>query len=173
MKAIARTFAIAALATGAVAAHAQLYGEFGYVDLRDKFTLAGTEYKPHLGALNATIGYGVHPNLAVEGMLAAGVKDDTVAGINTELKHSVGLFLKPRIMLSQEFELFGRVGYAESKIKGRRGNTADESSSDWAYGLGANYYFNPTSYGTLSYMRLYDKDGEKINGLTLGVGMRF
>jgi len=174
MKSIARTAVIAALAVGAVGAHAQLYGELGYVDLRDKFTLDGTEYKPHLGALNAIIGYGLHPNLAVEGMLAAGVKDDTVAGIKMELKHSVGLFLKPRVMLSPAFELFGRVGYVENKIQGRMGNiSASDSSNDWAYGLGANYYFNPTSYGTLSYMRLYDKDGEKVNGLTLGIGMKF
>ncbi len=174
MKKIGKKIYIAALALGAAAgAHAQVYGELGYVDLHDKFTLAGTEYKPHLGALNATLGYGLHPNLALEGMLAAGVKDDTVAGVKVELKHTVGLFLKPRVMVSPAFELFARIGYAESKIRGRRANTADESSSDWAYGLGTNFYFNPTSYGTLSYMRLYDKDGEKIHGVTLGVGMKF
>ncbi|MEY5100501.1 MAG: hypothetical protein RJA36_3220 [Pseudomonadota bacterium] len=174
MKALARTAAIATLAIGAASAQAQLYGELGYVGIRDKFSVAGTEYKPNLGALSATLGYGLHQNLAIEGMLAAGVKDDTVGGVKLELQHSVGVFLKPRVMLSPEFELFGRIGYVESKAKGRMGGaSASDSSSDWAYGLGANYYFNNATYGTLSYMRLYDKDGEQVNGLTLGVGMKF
>lgn len=175
MKLIARTAAIATLAVGAASAHAQLYGELNYVDIHDKFTSSGTEYKPHVGALSATVGYGLHQNLALEGMLAFGVKDDTVAGVNTEVQHSYGIFLKPRVMLSPEFELFGRIGYMEHKTKGNMGGlgSVTQRSNDWAYGLGANYYFNKTTYGTLSYLRLYDKDGEQTNGVMLGVGMKF
>ncbi len=166
--------ALAALTLATAGVNAQLYGELGYTDIRDKFSIDGTEYKPHLGALNGVIGYGVHPNLAVEGMLALGVKDDTVAGVKTELQHSYGVFIKPRVMVSPAVELFGRIGYMESKTKASAGGvSATDSSGDWAYGLGANYYFQPDTYGTLSYMRLYDKDGEQINGLTLGVGMKF
>jgi len=174
MKLLARTTAIAALAIGAASAHAQLYGELGYVHITDKFAVNGTEYKPTLGALSAIIGYGVHENLAIEGMLAAGVKDDTVNGVKLELQHYYGLFVKPRVMLGSNVELFGRIGYGESKAKGSQNAVSStDSSSDWAYGLGANYYFNKTTYGTLSYMRLSNKDGEKVNGLTLGVGMKF
>ena len=174
MKIITKTVTVAALALAAAGANAQLYGELGYTDIRDKFSDSGTEYKANLGAINGIIGYGVHENLAVEGMLAFGVKDDTVAGVKAELEHSYGVFVKPRVMLNPNFELFGRFGYVEHKLKASvPGHSLSDSNGDWAYGLGANYYFKPSTYGTLSYMRLYDKDGETVNGLTLGVGMKF
>lgn len=174
MKLITKIATAAVISLAAAGAQAQLYGELGYTDIRSKFSIDGDEYKPHLGALNGVLGYGVHPNLAVEGMLALGVKDDTVGGVKLELQHSYGLFVKPRVMVSPAVELFGRIGYMESKVKASAlGISARDSDGDWAYGLGANYYFQPDTYGTLSYMRLYDKDGERVDGLTLGVGMKF
>ncbi|MEN9904393.1 MAG: hypothetical protein RLZZ555_958 [Pseudomonadota bacterium] len=170
MKLITKAAAVAALILATAGANAQLYGELSYTDIRDKFSVGSTEYKTELGAISGIIGYGVHENLAVEGMLGLGVKDDTLAGLKAELEHNYGIFVKPRVMLSPDFELFGRLGYLEHKTK--LGGISD-TDGDWAYGLGANYYFKPNAYGTLSYMRLYDKDGEKANGLTLGLGMKF
>lgn len=171
MKVIARTAAIAALAFAAVGAQAQLYGELGYSGVNVDGNLSDV----NLGMLTGVVGYGVHPNLAVEGMLAFGVNDDKVGGAKVELEHAYGLFAKPRVMLSPNFELFGRLGYVESKLKtsapGYRSLRGGDG--DWAYGVGANYYFDRNSYLGANYLRSYDKDGVTADGLTIGVGMKF
>lgn len=128
----------------------------------------------NLGALTGIIGYGVHPNLAIEGMLAVGVQDDKVGGVKVELEHAYGVFAKPRVMLSPNFELFGRLGYVESKLKASvPGDSLSDSDGDWAYGLGGNYYFNPNTYLSVNYLKFYDKDDVKADGWTVGVGMKF
>lgn len=171
MKFVIKTAAIAALALAAAGAQAQLYGELGYSALN----VDGGGSSVDLGALTGTIGYGVHENLAVEGMLAFGVQDDKIGGAKVELEHSYGVFAKPRIMLSPNFELFGRLGYVESKLKasapGYRSLT--DTDGDWAYGLGGNYYFDRNSYVSANYLRFYDKDNVKGDGITIGVGMKF
>ena len=166
-----KTAAIAALTLAAAGAQAQIYGELGYSAL----DIEGSGTSVNLGALSGIIGYDLHPNLAVEGMLAFGVNDDKIGGAKVELEHSYGLFAKPRIMLSPNFELFGRLGYVESKLKasapGYRSLT--DTDGDWAYGLGGNYYFDRNSYLSINYLRFYDKDNVKGDGVTVGVGMRF
>lgn len=171
MKIAIKAAAIAALTLAAAGAQAQLYGELGYSAL----DVEGSGTSVNLGALTGIVGYDLHPNLAVEGMLAFGVNDDKIGGAKVELEHSYGLFAKPRIMLSPNFELFGRLGYVESKLKasapGYRSLT--DTDGDWAYGLGGNYYFDRNSYLSVNYLRFYDKDNVKGDGLTVGVGMRF
>jgi hypothetical protein len=171
MKFIIKTAAIAALALAAAGAQAEWHGELGYSALN----VDGSGTSVDLGALSGTIGYGLHENFAVEGMLAFGVKDDQVGGAKVELEHSYGIFAKPRIMLSPNFELFGRIGYVESKLKASApgyGSLSD-TDGDWAYGVGGNYYFDRNSYLNASYLRFYDKDGIRGDGLTIGLGMKF
>lgn len=171
MKVIIKTTAIAALALAAAGAQAQLYGEVGYSALN----VDGGGISVDLGALSGTIGYGVHENLAVEGMLAFGVKDDKIGSAKVELEHSYGIFAKPRLMLSPNFELFGRIGYVESKLKASAPgfSSLTDTDGDWAYGLGGNYYFNRNSYISANYLHFYDKDNVKGDGVTIGVGMKF
>lgn len=171
MKVIIKTAAIAALAFAAAGAQAQLYGELGYSAVK----VDGAGANIDLGALTGVIGYGVHPNLAVEGMLAFGVNDDRIGAAKVELEHSYGLFAKPRVMLSPNFELFGRLGYVESKLKTSAPGyqSLSDTDGDWAYGVGANYYFDRNSYLGANYLQFYDKDGVKADGFTIGVGMKF
>ena len=171
MKIIIKTTAIAALAFAAIGAQAQVYGELGYSALN----VEGAGADVNLGALTGVVGYGLHPNLAVEGMLSLGVKDDKVGAAKVELEHSYGIFAKPRVMLNPNLELFGRVGYVESKLKTSAPGYGSLSGTDgdWAYGVGANYYFDKNSYLGANYLRSYDKDGVKADGFTVGVGMKF
>lgn len=174
MKTITRTAAIAALALAAASAQAQLYGEIGYSTMKE--SADGNDV--NLGALSGIIGYGLHPNVAVEGMLAFGIKDDTVhvgsIPVKTELEHAYGVFVKPRVMLSPNFELFGRLGYVESKVKASSGGiSVSDSDGDWAYGLGGNYYFDKNTYLTVNYMNYYRKHDSDVDGFTIGVGMKF
>jgi opacity protein-like surface antigen len=180
MKNISKIIAIATVAVSATAAQAQLYGEVGYTSLTAKATSGANKIEASPSVLGATIGYDVHKNVAVEGMFVFGLSDDTVkfngASIPAQLKvdTSYGIFLKPKAMLTESFEVFGRLGYMDSKITASgAGLSASESDSGFAYGFGANYYFSKTTYLTVSYLNAYDKDDTKIDGVTFGLGMKF
>jgi len=180
MKTYSKILAVAAIAVSATAAQAQLYGEVGYTALNYKSTVGANKVEASPSALGVTIGYDVHKNVAVEAMAVVGASDDTATlnGASTPAKlkidNSFGIFLKPKVMLGENFELFTRLGYMNTKISvSGAGILASATDSAFAYGLGANYYFNKTTYLTVNYMNVYDKDNTKIDGVTVGLGMKF
>lgn len=171
----------AALLAAAFGAQAQtrnqagpLYGELGYSPIKIKY--ADTSVTPKV--LRAMVGYELSPNLAIEGMLGMGVSDDSTkvgsVSINGEVDHTVGIYLKPKAAITPDLEVFGRLGYARSKLTfSALGMTESDSSSDASYGLGFSYRFDPKISLTVDYMSYYNKNGWKANGLTVGVGFRF
>jgi outer membrane autotransporter protein len=167
-----------------------LYGEIGYTQL--KLTGEGASLKPNV--VRGIVGYNVHPNFAIEGMLAFGAGDDSITETQTfgpvtatgtatvKVDHAYGIYLKPKADLDA-VELFGRLGYTQAKLKGTTVVTVSgapfssdsDSSSDggFSYGVGANWKFSPTAYVGVDYMHYYKKDGVKAEGFTVGVGFRF
>ena len=172
---IAKIAAAIALAAAAGSASAQLYGEVAYHGLN--YDERGTD-SLSLGALGVAIGYEAHPNLAVEAMVAIGVQDDsvTVEGIKVdgELDYSAGLFLKPKFRITDGFEVFARLGWAQSEVTARGpGVSISDDGNDFAYGLGAQFSFNKNVYVTGSYMNMYDKNDVKVDGWSIGLGYKF
>lgn len=169
--------ALMALMSVAGSAGAQgFYGEVGYSALKLEST-AGVntgEFKP--GALRGIVGYSLLENLAVEGMVAFGVKDSEISlngagtGFRGDLDNSYGIFLKPRIKVAQGLEVFGRFGYLRSKVSGAGVSASD---SDLAYGVGLNYSINRVWSVNFDYLNYYDTGSDKASGLTLGVGFKF
>ena len=166
------------------------YAELGYTQLKS----SGSDIKPT--ALRGIVGYDFHPNAAVEGMLAFGIRSDEqsesiaspLGGVATgtakvKLSNAYGIYLKPKANVSDAVELFGRVGYTHAKFKGDAtvtipgvGTFSDSASSSdggFSYGVGANFKFSPTAYVGVDYMHYYKKDGVKAEGFTVGVGFRF
>jgi len=179
MKSTKKLFAIAALFTVVTGAHAQWYGELAYVSAT---TTASNNVKSTPEALGAYIGYQLNENIAVEGLIGAGLggTDVKVNGasqsnpVTEKIDYLYGAFVKPRAKLNDVFEVFGRLGYIKGKI------TASNSRSsltlvkgDWSYGVGANYYLNKTTYVTASWMNLYQKDAVKSDGWAVGLGLKF
>ena len=141
---MSKFIAITAFAITATAAQAQIYGEVGYTALKIKSTSGVNKLKASPSALGATIGYDVHKNVAVEAMGVFAISDDTInfngAPAKLKLNSSYGVFLKPKTMLSENFEIFGRLGYMNTKLSASGANfSASEARSSLAYGLGANY----------------------------------
>jgi len=177
--------AIAAAAALLFASHAQaqqfqtsaLYGELGYTWL--KVDAAGTSARPD--AIRGILGYDFNPNFALEGMVAGGVNSDDKEGsvngvpttVNVKLSSMYGLFIKPKYMWNQA-ELFGRFGYAHTSVRVKSTNNAlvdsSQSDNDFAWGLGANYYFDPRMYVGLDWMRYSNQSGHKVDGMTLAFG---
>jgi len=198
MKKIAIAAASALLVLGT--AHAQQarsalaggYAEIGYT----QFKLSGenaADAKP--GAIRGIVGWDVHPNVAIEGMLAFGVKDDSATEtINTvigpvtgtaeiKLKNAYGIYVKPKFDVTDAVQVYGRVGYTHAKFEASASVTApglgtvsaSDSDSDGgaSFGLGASFRFTPNAYVGVDYMRYFKRDGVNVNGLTVGLGYRF
>lgn len=179
--AVAAASVLLMLGTAQAQSRAPLYGELGYsfLELKD----SGFKASPH--ALRGIVGYEFHPNIAAEGMLAFGVRSDdgnfTEAGvtsnIDVKLKHAFGVFVKPKYNFGPA-EVYARLGYARVKVKFRECVGAvcasgSDSDGDFAYGLGANYNFNPRMYVGADWMRLNKNDGAKLQGITVSFGYRF
>ena len=177
---MSKFIAITAFAITATAAQAQIYGEVGYTALTAKDTSSATTYKASPSALGVTVGYEVHKNVAVEAMGVFGISGDNIKknGTSTSDKFKVdssyGVFVKPKAMLGENFEIFGRLGYMNTKVSNAGASSSSSlTKSSLAYGLGANYYVTKTTYLTVNYMNLYNKDSVKIDGITFGLGMKF
>jgi opacity protein-like surface antigen len=160
--------------SGPVANASPMYGELGYTWA--KVTGGGASVKP--GVLRGIIGYNVHPNLAVEGMLGLGITDDgqNIAGTNVDgkVEHSLGVYLKPKMNVTPALEVFARAGYASTRVKlESQSGSASTTKGDWSYGAGLTYSLGRATYAGLDYMRYYNKDGVKADGVTLSVGYRF
>jgi len=174
MKKIIRLAGAAAVLAFAAAAQAQVYVEGAYSAMTYKD--GSVSVKP--AALSGVVGYEISPNLAAEGMLNLGVKDGSITEQGDTRKvgltNAFGVFLKPKVMLSNEFEVFGRLGFAQTKLKfSAVDGSSTDSGSSFAYGLGANYYLDKKTYVTASYMSLYDKNSQKVDGFNVGVGYKF
>lgn len=172
---------LAVLALSATLAQAQWYGEVGVTPLSVKATVDGNTLKSKPTMAGVVLGYEFHPNFALEGMAATNLDADVislngtdVAGTSLKVKRAYGFFLKPKAMLTPQLEVFGRLGWIENKTTGQvNGYSLTDTDDDFAYGLGVNYYFNKTTYGSLGYSYFYDKNGSRTRGATLGVGMKF
>lgn len=153
-----------------------LYGELGYAPV--KISFAGYSITPKV--LRGMLGYEVNPNLAVEGMLGLGVSDGstTVSGVRVtgEVDHMIGLYLKPKVTVTPELELFARAGIVRNKVTASVPAavwTGSDTQSDVSYGLGLAYSINKTTSLVVDCMSYYSKDGVKGNGVTVGVGFKF
>ena len=191
MKLIAIAAASAAMLLAAGGAQAQMmsrgtagavYGELGYTML--KIQESGVSVKP--GMLRGIVGFNFGENLALEGLLGFGVRKDssttTFAGtpvrVEGDVRHMFGVYVKPKVMVADSIELFGRLGYVDTRLRSSAsvpGFSASNSSSgsDVSYGLGANFNVAPRAYVGVDYMRYYKKDDVKLDGVTVSVGYRF
>lgn len=187
-KAIHLTTVAAALALAAAGtAHAQssypstpatkVYGSVGYEAI-DITTSNGAKATP--GVLMGTIGYQLHPNLAIEGIAGGTVRDDEVrlnganTGVDGSIKSTYGVFLKPQVHLTDRFSVFGRVGYVHTKASLSAGNiNVSEKGEDTAYGLGAAYDLTPNSYVQANWTQYHDRKGVEAKGFGVAYGLRF
>ncbi len=176
-----KSIGLAALVLSAPLAQAQWYGEIGLTPLSVKATVDGNTLKSQPTVAGVIVGYEFHPNLALEGIAVTSVDPDTirlngseVADSSLKVKRAFGFFIKPKVMLTPEWELFGRLGSIENKTKAQYGSlSATQTEHDLAYGIGLNYHFNKTTYGSLGYSSFYDKQNTTARGATLAVGMKF
>lgn len=165
----------------ALGAHAQsmpdhrYYGEIGYTSMN--YTEPGYPLSP-AGVARIIVGAKLMENISLEGMAGFGVSDGslTISGINVtgRVDSTVGIYSKYTLKLSDAFDLYGRIGFANTKLTvSVPGLSLSDSGGDISYGIGASVKITETIKATLDYMSYYRKDGITADGITFGLGFSF
>lgn len=171
-----------ALALTVIGAQAQTYGEVGYTTTTAKQSTEGIDIKASPAAIRGILGYEINPNLAIEGLVAFGMGDSTIKvngvsqpGAKLEIDNAVGIYVKPKMKLNENVEVFARAGFARVKGTVSVAGVGSESDSEnsFSYGAGLSYSINPQTSVNVDYMQYLSKDGFKVNGFTFGVGFKF
>ena len=176
---LAQVSALAVLSFAAMSVSAQpspskIYGEVGYTQLSYK----ESGYKADPGVLRAVIGTEINPNVNLEAMIGVGITDGSTRISNVTVTSQVdrfwGLYVRPKVMLSPDVELFGRVGYASSKVTASiPGYALSDSGNSMSYGAGVSFKVAQNTSLVADYMSYYSKDGVKATGFSVGLGFKF
>jgi opacity protein-like surface antigen len=163
--------ALAALcATGAQAqsrmADNGYYGEIGYSSM--DVTGSGGGATPE--TFRFLMGTDLNKGMGLEALYITTISKDSRVGYDASV-HGFGIFLKPKMELTESTEVFARIGAMHAEITGGAGGS--RSGTDFAYGLGIQTNFTKNVYGQLDYMHSYDRDNVSAKGYTLSLGTRF
>jgi len=149
------------------------YVDVGYSMLT--YSHLGTDFKP--GAARIIVGMNTNNNFGYEGMLGAGVSSDNNKIGSVSYKLSIptlyGLYGKAFTNISDEVEIFGRLGWAGFKREftpQKTGNTG----SGLSYGVGAKFAISKSVNISADYMSYYpSKNNLSLSGFTIGAGFNF
>ncbi len=147
------------------------YGEIGYTAMTLKNTTNGFDATPKLARL--TVGKDINENLSVEAMYAASISNGNSLGTDVSAD-AYGIFLKPKMEVAKDAEVFARVGWVHVNEQEKAGGVSRSfSDSGAAYGFGIQSKFTNNFYGQLDYMNYYDKDAKSAKGFTVSIGTSF
>lgn len=145
------------------------YGEVGYTPI--SISHKSLTLKPKLVRLTA--GKDINENLSIEGMYATTVSKDKQYDVEISASN-YGVFLKPKLEIATDTEVFARVGVVASKVEGMRsGVSASETGVDASYGLGIATKLTKDIYAQVDYMSYYDRNGTTAKAFAVSVGKRF
>ena len=155
------------------------YIQLGYNSTQ--YNLDGISGLSTANTLGITLGKNMSENYALEGIYATGMNDSTTTSlgttVNLKLTTSYGLYLKPKMMISDAVEVFARVGYFNAKatisVPAAPANNSDSTGTSPSYGLGASMKITESIYGSLDWRQWYKKDGADIKGIGLSIGYKF
>jgi opacity protein-like surface antigen len=154
------------------------YTELGLNMLQ--YTIADLSFS-NANSFGARLGKNLTENFAVEGVYSSGMGDSSYSSTTTgaltyKQTGSYGLYIKPKAKITDELELFGRIGYFRSSgtlTSSLTRKSEDSSENAVSYGLGVSYNISKNVYTSLDYMQWYKKDSTDIKGFGLNVGFNF
>lgn len=161
---ISTTLGLVLLAAGVQAQ--SMYGEVGYTGL--EYKEPGVKVSP--GMVRGVVGYDITPNVAVEGMLGLNGGSDTGSGTHLKINNMVGVFGKVQAPVTDALKVYGRLGVARTSLKA---NGVSDHDTGLAYGAGVTYDLSQTTYLNADYTMYHDRNNQKLDGFTVGVGLRF
>jgi len=163
-----------------------LYGEASYSMVTSKDTS-----KDNIGTLKPTAGrFGlgtvVMDNVAVEGFIQQGLSDSTKAlntttNVQLKMKSGYGFAVRPFLNLSNETELFGRIGSvrqeaefsATSISNGKVLANGTSKVTNTLYGAGIAYKISDDMKAVVDYTKLNNKDDSDVSMISIGLRYNF
>ncbi len=144
----------------------------GYADTEIEFDNVNSD--ADVAVLFARAGYQLNQNVAIEGRLGLATDDDTINGVNIDIKDMYGIYLKAGMPTQVGLYPYVLLGMTHAKVEARgRFVSASDSGSDISYGFGADYWFTSQVSAGLEFTQYYDKDDAEVSGLTLGLNFKF
>jgi len=158
------------------------YGEVAYTSssAEDVSSVNLGTFKP--SAVSIGVGNVVAENFAVEGYILQGASSDTrtISGIDVDLaiKTSYGFAIRPFINVTDDLELFGRLGVMRVKSRATvsaSGASLSETSTQThsMYGLGVAYKLSDKVKLTADYKKLSTEDDVKVSLVSIGLRYAF
>lgn len=125
-----------------------------------------------------TLGKNINANLSIEGVYAFTASKDSMKVDNVNLDIGVsgyGVYLKPKMEIAKDTEVFARLGYSSAKVAASSGNVSvtGDTVNSVSYGFGIQTVLNKDWYAQADYMLFSKKDGDTAKGLGVSVGYRF
>lgn len=147
---------------------ANTYLEVDFTHISESNVVSGEDFSQP--ALTGIVGYNFNSyeddfQNKVEAFLGFGLSDDTVAGVDLNMKHYYGISYRPTMKLNDDWDIFARLSLAKMKgeADSRFGSASTTSDTETGYGLGISYKsFN------LSYDRVED-----VNFISAGYTFKF
>lgn len=144
----------------------------GYADTEVELDGFGSD--ADVGVLFARGGYQLNQNVAFEARLGLITEDDKVNGWNVDIDEIYGAYLKAGLPTQIGLYPYVLLGLTHADVEVRnRGVSASDSDTDISYGIGADYWFNSQVSAGLEFTHYYDKGGDEIGGITLGLNYKF
>ena len=155
------------------------YAELGYNSAQ--YNIDALSGLSNANNLLMAVGKNMSENYALEGVYVTGMSDSTTTSpgttVNFKLAGAYGLYIKPKLQINDQVELFGRVGYFSTKVNITLPSfpalNSDTTGTSPSYGLGVKVKITPNIYSSLDWMQMYKKDGADIKGFGLSVGYNF
>jgi opacity protein-like surface antigen len=156
----------------------------------DDFGSPGLPHSYNIDANNYLLLAGVkfNPYFAIEGRYWNSIDDfdykytsdgnTTTGSINDGEVESYGIYAKPMYPATEQVDVYGLLGYANTKISGSGGKLMDDG--DFSWGLGASYDVNENLSVFADFVRLYDDtvnspalpmDGDDVTVDSINVGL--
>jgi hypothetical protein len=123
-------------------------------------------FKVNLSSVLLRGGYTLNKNFAIEGEASFGVGDDSDSGVKFHQEYEVGVFVDGFVPVSENVDLLGRVGYAQTKIKATGfGLTDTNTASGAALGVGLRYFPNAGANGVrVDYTHYFFNKDSAVDG---------
>ncbi|WP_370235254.1 MULTISPECIES: porin family protein [Henriciella] len=130
-----------------------------------------------LGAITGHFGYQLNQNFALEGELGVGVKEESfdVLGtdVDVELSYLVGAYVRGQVPVSEQLNLFARVGVVNAELSVEGGGFSEsDSETGIGYGAGAEFMFNST-FGIRGDYTRYDIDDAEADAFMIGAVFKY
>ena len=156
MKAILATAAAVSVIAMAAPAAAQVDASLGY-----SLTDAGDA---NLGAVTGRVGFRAGW-LGAEGEASLGAGSDDVGAAKVKLDSQWAVYGKAIAPVAENFDVFARVGYGESRVQTKLAGVESKNTDDSVnYGVGAEWFFDPNNGVRADYTRHdFGKGGEDAN----------